>query len=62
MHNGMFATLEEVLRYYDQPKGFFPHQENMDPMFDKGLKLSEEEQADIISFLRTLTDKAYVRK
>ncbi|MEJ7609916.1 MAG: cytochrome c peroxidase [Ferruginibacter sp.] len=62
MHNGMFATLEEVLRYYNEPKGFFPHQVNLDPVFNKGLNLSSPEQADIISFLRTLTDKAYVRK
>ncbi len=30
MHNGMFATLQEVLRYYNNPKGFFPHQVNID--------------------------------
>ena len=62
MHNGMFATLEEVLHYYNAPKGFFPHQENIDPVFNKGLNLSAREQSDIIAFLRTLTDKVYVRK
>lgn len=61
MHNGMFATLEEVMRYYNEPRGFFPHQENLDPLFNKGLKLTPGEQADIISFLKTLTDKAYAR-
>ncbi len=61
MHNGIFLTLEEVLHYYNEPKGFFPHQENIDPLFNKGLKLTAREQADIISFLKTLTDKAYVR-
>lgn len=62
MHNGMFATLEEVLRYYNNPKGFFPHQINLDTTFKNGLNLSPKEQADIILFLKTLTDKAYVKK
>ncbi len=62
MHNGMFATLEEVLHYYNQPKGFFPHQINIDPLFDRGLNLSAKEQSDIIAFLKTLTDKAYTKK
>jgi cytochrome c peroxidase len=59
MHNGMFATLEEVLRYYNNPKGFFPHQVNIDTIFNKPLNLSAKEQSDIIAFLKTLTDKAY---
>ena len=62
MHNGMFASLEEVLHYYNELSGFFPHQENIDPVFKKGLRLSVREQADIIAFLKTLTDKAYMRK
>ena len=62
MHNGMFASLEEVLHYYNEPSGFFPHQENIDPVFKKGLRLNAREQADIIAFLKTLTDKAYIRK
>jgi cytochrome c peroxidase len=61
MHNGMFATLEEVLRYYNQPSGFFPHQINLDPTFKNGLGLTKREQADIIAFLKTLTDRAYIR-
>jgi cytochrome c peroxidase len=61
MHNGMFATLEEVLRYYNNPKGFFPHQINLDSSFNKPLNLTSKEQADIIVFLRTLTDKAFVK-
>ena len=62
MHNGMFATLEEVLRYYNAPSGFFSHQINIEPGLKKGLNLSENEQSDIIAFLETLTDKAYSRK
>lgn len=59
MHNGMFATLEEVLRYYNNPKGFFPNQVNIDTTFNKPLNLSAKEQSDIIAFLKTLTDKVY---
>jgi cytochrome c peroxidase len=62
MHNGMFATLEEVLKYYNNPKGFFPHQINIDSTFKNELALTAKEQADIISFLKTLTDKAYIKK
>ena len=62
MHNGMFATLEEVLRYYNNPKGFFPHQINLDTTFKNALNLTAKEQTDIISFLKTLTDKVYIKK
>jgi cytochrome c peroxidase len=62
MHNGMFTTLEEVLRYYNNPKGFFPHQINLDSSFNKPLNLTSKEQSDIIIFLKTLTDKVYVKK
>jgi cytochrome c peroxidase len=62
MHNGIFNTLDEVLRFYNNPKGFFPHQINLDPRFNKPLGLTKQEQKDIIAFLNTLTDKAYMRK
>ncbi len=62
MHNGIFNTLEEVLRYYNNPKGFFPHQINLDTTFNKPLGLTTQEQNDIIAFLKTLTDKAYLKK
>jgi cytochrome c peroxidase len=61
MHNGMFTTLEEVLRFYNNPKGFFPHQINLDSSFNKPLNLTTKEQSDIITFLKTLTDKAYIK-
>ncbi len=61
MHNGMFASLQEVLRYYNNPKGFFPHQINMDSSFNEPPGLTQKEQDDIIAFLKTLTDKAYAK-
>ncbi len=60
MHNGIFSNLKEVLRYYNDPKGFFPHQINVDSTFNKPLGLTEREQNDIIAFLKTLTDKVYL--
>ena len=62
MHSGIFNTLEEVLRYYNNPKGFFPHQINLDTAFNKPLGLTTQEQNDIIAFLKTLTDKVYLKK
>jgi cytochrome c peroxidase len=62
MHNGIFNTLEEVLRFYNNPKGFFPHQINLDTTFNKPLGLTVQEQNDIIVFLKTLTDRAYLKK
>ena len=62
MHNGIFNTLEEVLRYYNNPKGFFPHQINLDSSLNKPLGLSTQEQNDIIAFLKTLTDKKFLPK
>jgi cytochrome c peroxidase len=62
MHNGIFKTLDEVVSYYNNPKGFFPHQINLDNTFNKPLGLTEQEQKDIVAFLKTLTDKAYLTK
>ena len=59
MHNGMFASLEQVLAYYNNPSAFFTYPLNMDPELKKPLNLTEQEQSDIIAFLKTLTDKAY---
>jgi hypothetical protein len=62
MHNGMPATLPEVLRYYNNPTGFFPHRVNIEPSFKNPLNPEPEEQCDIIAFLETLTDQASLRK
>ncbi|WP_207428409.1 cytochrome-c peroxidase [Pedobacter sp. SYSU D00535] len=58
MHNGAFATLEEVMEFYEQGggAGLGIHLENQTLPTDK-LNLSKEEQKAIISFLKTLTDE-----
>jgi len=53
MHDGRFETLEEVLQHYsedavDDGWGFVP---------PGGFGLSSEEQADIVAFLKTMTDE-----
>ena len=58
MHAGQFATLEDVLNHYNKPKPpFYDQQQHPSrPHFDIfPLRLEEEEKADIIAFLKTLT-------
>lgn len=57
MHNGVFATLEEVVEFYDLGGGAglgleVPNQ----TLPASPLNLTEEEKKDLISFLHTLTD------
>ncbi|MDX1604545.1 MAG: cytochrome c peroxidase [Candidatus Competibacterales bacterium] len=51
MHNGAFATLAEVIEFYDQ--GGFPH-ELQSPLI-RPLGLSERQKADLVAFLESLT-------
>jgi len=62
MHNGMFRTLEEVIDYYDDPSKFVKNQLNVDPDLKFPLRLSPEEKKDLVNFLKSLTDKAYLVK
>jgi cytochrome c peroxidase len=61
MHDGRFQTLEEVVDHYDHGvvKG-----KTLDPNLakhpDSGMKLSAEEKAALVAFLRTLTDEAFI--
>ena len=49
MHDGRFATLDEVLEFYNQPKTGALGETELDP-----LNLSKQDQADIKAFLATL--------
>jgi cytochrome c peroxidase len=61
MHDGRFATLEQVVAHYDS--GVQPHP-NLDPRLrgpdgqPQRLNLTAEERAAIVAFLGTLTDEA----
>lgn len=54
MHDGAFSTLQEVIAHYN--KGGNPKDANQDPLI-MPLKLSAKEQADLIEFLKSLTDE-----
>ncbi len=60
MHDGRFATLEEVVAHYSGPM----HQsDTLDPNLAKhpkvGLALSAQDQEALVAFLKTLTDPKY---
>jgi cytochrome c peroxidase len=56
MHDGRFATLDQVLDHYS--KGIQAHP-NLDPRMQK-LNFTESEKAALVAFLRTLTDDAFL--
>ncbi len=62
MHNGMFKTLEEVMEYYNNPQDFVTNSINIDDALKQPLGLTDREKKDIIAFLKTLTDKAFLKK
>lgn len=60
MHDGRFATLEEVIEHYDHGVA---RGETLDPNLAKhpteGLGLTAQEKADLVAFLGSLTDAAF---
>lgn len=62
MHDGRFATLEEVVEHYSTGVRRTPM---LDPNLAKhaegGLQLTAGEKADLVAFLRTLTDEAFAK-
>lgn len=61
MHDGRFATLEEVVEHYNSGVVRRP---NLDPNLAKhpaeGLGLTDLEKSELVAFLRTLTDESFV--
>lgn len=62
MHDGRFKTLEQVVSYYNTPFMFVDNPVNIDTTFNKPLMLSQQEKKDLVAFLKTLTDKAYIKR
>ncbi|MFT7545729.1 MAG: cytochrome c peroxidase, partial [Gammaproteobacteria bacterium] len=60
MHDGRFETLEEVLDHYNEGIQDSP---TVDPGIQNtmitGLGLSDQDKADLIAFLNTLTDETF---
>lgn len=61
MHNGKYATLEEVVNFYSE--GLQPS-ETVDPLMKQlsngGIQLTTEEKAALIAFLKTLSDEDFI--
>ncbi|MGB0930399.1 MAG: cytochrome-c peroxidase [Chitinophagales bacterium] len=65
MHDGRFQTLEEVVEHYDSGMKYSP---NLDPNFAvrfkngvyQGLGLTEKEKRQLVTFLESLTDTAFI--
>ena len=62
MHDGRFATLEEVIDFYaDDVHTASPTlDEHMMPWRKGEVRLSKQDRADLVAFLRTLTDSAFL--
>ena len=61
MHDGRFETLEEVVDHYthgvkDSPTIDDIMQYNLDP----GLPLTDQDKADLVAFMKTLTDESFL--
>ena len=57
MHDGRFHTLKQVLDRYTKNVENMP---GVDPLVAKGIPLTKQDEADIIAFLKTLTDKTFL--
>ncbi len=56
MHEGQFATLAEVVRFYSRLEHASP--ENPSERLIQPLGLSDDEEADLVAFLESLTDES----
>ena len=62
MHDGRFATLEEVVEHYDSGGKYST---TVDPLMKKlgvGLQLTNQEKIDLVSYLKTLTDNEFINQ
>jgi cytochrome c peroxidase len=63
MHDGRYATLEEVIDFYSEGLNYSP---TVDPLMKNvhqgGIRLTEKEKQDLIAFLKTFSDTSYLVK
>ncbi|MCC6371149.1 MAG: cytochrome-c peroxidase [Bacteroidia bacterium] len=57
MHDGRYETLEDCLNHYTDK---INNNVNLDPLLQNPLPLSADNKKDIIAFLKTLTDTAFI--
>lgn len=61
MHDGRFETLEEVLDFYSEQVVFSAQTDHKMAVREKGgMRLSETEKADMINFLKALSDSSFI--
>jgi cytochrome c peroxidase len=62
MHDGRFETIEEVIDHYSEGVKWSP---TIDPLMKQvsqgGIRLTDEEKQNLISFLKVLTDSTFVK-
>ena len=62
MHNGKFATLEEVINFYSEGLEYSP---TVDPLMKQlstgGIQLTTEEKTALVAFLKTLSDEEFIQ-
>lgn len=57
MHDGRFITLDAVLEHYRSGVQATP---NLDPLLSGGVAMNDNEKADLLAFLKTLTDRSFI--
>lgn len=57
MHDGRFLNLDAVLDHYNSGIQLTP---NLDPLLANGIKLETDERKQLLSFLRTLSDRKFI--
>lgn len=59
MHDGRFATLEEVVEHYNSGVKWSPTV-SANQVHPEGLFLTEQEKSDLVAFLKSLTDQEFL--
>jgi cytochrome c peroxidase len=60
MHDGRFQTLEEVVDHYNSGGVYSPTIDPFMKFSSGGLQLSDQSKADLIAFLKCLTDTEFI--
>lgn len=60
MHDGRFATLEEVIAHYNSGGHASPTVDPLMKYIGEGMQLTEEDQQNLIAFLKALSDEEFI--
>jgi cytochrome c peroxidase len=61
MHDGRFATLTDVINFYSEGLIWSPYVHPfMKKVNDGGIQLTPTQKADLLAFLKTLTDQTFI--